>query len=229
MRGRRRTVVTAQQSKAALRVVSDESVNTAIGLLYGLNGSPDARRAALLNGVAEIIGYFSEGSAALAVDFYEEERERAGVPGGFVTQFVINDRTVKIRRGVAWASDPLFSDDEETASKRLAEIVQLETSTPYRDTILTNRRNDPESVGWRRISSGGCRFCRMLADRGAVYRQSTATFASHPSCHCTAQPVFRDNDPGTEVGEFQYMASRRNKTPAMRARLRDYLDANYPE
>ena len=223
-------MVTALQSKAALRLVTTESVDTAVGLLVALPGSPTARRAALLNGVPEIIGYFSEGSAALAVDFYEEERVRAGVRDRtFVTEFVVNDRTVKIRRGVAWAADPLFSDDEETASKRLAEVVQLETAKPYRDTILTNRQNDPESVGWRRITTGGCRFCRMLSDRGAVYRQSTVQFAAHPNCHCTAQPVFKENDPGTEVGEFQYMASRRNKTPATRARVRDYLDANYPE
>jgi hypothetical protein len=223
-------MVTALQSKRALQLVTTESVDTAVGMLVALPGSPTARRAALLEGVPEIIGYFSQGSAALAVDFYEEERDRAGVlDRTFVTEFVVNDRTVKIRRGVAWASDPLFSDDEELAGNRLAEIVQLETARPYRDTILTNRRNDPESVGWRRIASSGCKFCRMLADRGAVYRQSTVQFASHPNCHCTAQPVFRENDPGTEVGEFQYMASRRNKTPETRRRVREYLEANYPD
>jgi hypothetical protein len=110
----------------------------------------------------------------------------------------------------------------------LAEVVQLETARPYRDTILTNRRADPNSVGWRRITSGACRFCRMLADRGAVYREASATFAAHPNCNCTAQPVFVANDPGTEVGVIQYMASRRNKTPETRRRVRDYLDANYP-
>lgn len=224
-------MVTANESKQALRLLTDESVDTAVGLLTGLSGSPTARRAALLNTVPEIIGYFSEGSAALAVDFYEEERDRAGVRDStFVTSFVVQDRTVKIRRGVAWASDPLFSGDEEIAGKRLAEIVQLETARPYRDTVLGNRQQDPESVGWRRnTSAGACRFCRMLSDRGAVYRSSTVRFAAHTNCYCTAVPVFRDNDPGTEVGEFQYMASRRNRTPAMRARLRDYLDANYPE
>jgi len=223
-------MVTASESKAALRLVTTESVDTAVGLLVGLSGSPTARRAALLNSVPEIVGYFSEGSAALAVDFYEEERVRAGVRDRtFTTQFVVNDRTVKIRRGVAWASDPLFSDDEELAASRLGEVVQLETARPYRDTILTNRENDPASVGWRRLTSGGCRFCQMLADRGAVYRQSTASFAAHPNCHCTAQPVFVNNDPGTEVGAIQYVASRRSKTPAQRAAVREYLDTHYPE
>lgn len=223
-------MVTANESRAALRLITTESVDTAVGLMAGIPGSPTERRSVLLDSVPEVIGYFSEGSAALAVDFYEEERVRAGVRDrAFVTEFVVSDRTVKIRRGIAWASDPLFSDDEETAAKRLAEVVQLETARPYRDTILTNRRKDPQSVGWRRITSGACKFCRMLADRGAVYRESTAQFASHPNCHCTAQPVFRDNDPGTEVGAFQYMASRRNKTPETRRRVREYLEANYAD
>lgn len=224
-------MVTADESKRALRLLTSESVDTAVEALVRVSGSPTARRAALLNSVPEIIGYFSEGSAALAVDFYEEERERAGVRDrSFVTSLVVDDRTVKIRRGVAWAADPLFSDEEEVAAARLAEIVQLETARPYRDTILANRRADPQAVGWRRNASGSaCAFCRMLADRGAVYRQATVRFAAHPNCYCTAQPVFRDNDPGTEVGVIQYVASRRSKTPAQRAQLRAYLSAVYSD
>lgn len=222
-------MATASESKAALRIVAEESVDTAVGLLTKLTGSPEARRAALLNGVPDIVGYFTQGSAALAVDFYEEERDRAGVlDRSFTTEFVVADRTVRIRRGIAWASDPLFSGDEETAGKRLAEIVQIETARPYRDTILTNRRKDPQAVGWSRVTSGGCRFCRMLADRGAVYRESTARFAAHSNCNCTAQPVFRNNDPGTEVGVMQYLASRRRRTPAQQKVLRDYLNTHYP-
>lgn len=219
---------TANESRAALELVTTSAVDTSIALMGSLSGSPTARRAALLNGVPEIVGYFSEGSAALAVDFYEEERERAGVTDRtFVTQFVVNDRTVRIRRGVAWAADPLFSDDEETAAGRLAEIVQIETARPYRDTILENRRRDPESVGWRRIPNpGACKFCRMLADRGAVYRQATATFAAHTNCHCSAQPVFGANDTGEEVGVMQYVASKRRRSEKERLMLREYLAAS---
>lgn len=221
-------MVTARESQAALRIVTEESVATSTGLLSGLSGSPEARRAALLNGVPAIVGYFSQGSAALAVDFYEESREVAGVKGRFVTEFVVDDRTVKIRRGVAWAADPLFSDDEETASKRLAEVVQLETARPYRDTILANRRADPEAAGWRRVTGVCCRFCRMLGDRGAVYRESTVRFAAHPNCDCTAEPVFKGSAVGPEASVMQYVASRRHKTPAQRAAVREYLDTHYP-
>jgi hypothetical protein len=222
-------MVTADESKAALRLLTAEAVETSTGFLEAVGGAPEARRAALLDGVPEIIGYFSAGSAALAVDFYEEAREVAGVQRAFVTELVLVDRTVKIRRAVAWAADPLFTGDEVAAASRLAEVVQFETATPYRDTMLSNRRRDEESVGWRRVTSGGCRFCRMLADRGAVYRKETARFASHPNCHCIAEPVFSTNDPGTEVGVLQYVASARRKTPAQKAAVKAYLDAHYPE
>lgn len=221
-------MVTARESRAALELVTGEAVATATGLLGALPGSPEVRRAALLDGVPEVVGYFSEGSAALAADFYEEERELAGGKRLFVPELVLVDRTVKIRRAVAWAADPLFEGDELLAASRLGEVVQLETARPYRDTILGNRRRDPEAVGWRRISSGsGCKLCRMLADRGAVYKRDTANFAAHPACHCTAQPVFVGSEPGPEASVMQYTASRRSKTPDQKAALRDYLAANY--
>ena len=217
---------TARESRAALELVTLKAVDTAHSFMSRLQGSPKAKRAALLNGVPAIISAFSEGSAALAVDFYEEEREQAGVnERTFVTQFVVNDRTVKIRRGVAWAADPLFSDDDETANARLAEVVQLETARPYRDTILTNRRNDPASVGWTRIPNpGACRFCRFLAAKGAIYKQSTATFAAHSNCHCSAAPVFKGGEHGPEATAEQYIASKRKRTPKEREQLRMWLD-----
>src|SRR5690554_5999797 len=113
----------ASESRAALQLVTEEAVGTSVALLGSTSGSPVARRLALLDTVPELIGYFSEGSAALAVDFYEEERFRAGVRDrSFVTEMVVNDRTVRIRRGVAWAADPLFDDDVVSASQRLAEV-----------------------------------------------------------------------------------------------------------
>jgi hypothetical protein len=221
-------MVTPLESRAALELVTGEAVATAAAFLTSTAGSPEARRAVLLEGVPQIVGYFSEGSAALAADFYEEERELSGARRLFVPELVIADRTVKERRAIVWAADPLFEGDELLAASRLAEVVQLGTARPYRDTVLGNRRRDPEAVGWRRISSGnGCKFCRMLADRGAVYKRDTATFASHEHCNCTAQPVFVGSEPGPEASVMQYTASKRGRTPAQKAALRAYLNANY--
>lgn len=219
------------ENRRALRLVTTAAVAASVDLLTGLDGGPNAVRAGLLDGVPDIIAYYSLGSAALAADFYDDERERAGARGRFLAEPVVLDRSEKIRRAVAWASEPMFDDTlTVTPESRLAEVVQLETARPNRDTILENRRRDPQSTGWRRVTSGvGCKFCRMLAARGAVYREDTARFASHPNCSCTAWPVFRSNDDGVSADVLQYTASKRKRSPEESARIRDYLTKNFPD
>lgn len=214
---------TALESRAALQLVTAGAVNTAVSILGKLNGSPEVQRAALLDGIPDLIGYYSDGSSALAADFYDDERVRAAAPGSFGAEPVVLDRTVKIRRAIAWSAAPLF-DGVGDAAGRLAEVVQFETARPFRDTITTNRQRDPEAVGWRRVASSGCAFCQMLASKGAIYRADSARFASHPHCHCTAAPVFGSNDTGEEISTLQYVASKRSRTPEQRATLRDYLN-----
>jgi len=220
-------MATAQQSKAALQLVTGAAVDAVVSALGRLSGSPEQQRSLLLDITPSVIAHYSDGSSALAADFYDDERERAAPPKLYIAEPIIPDRTVKIRRSVAWASDPLFGDKPEEAAGRLAEVVQLETARPYRDTILANRSRDPSAVGWRRVTNGGCKLCRMLADRGAVYMDTTARFAAHPACKCTAQPVFSTDDYGDEASAMQYVASQARRTPEKQARLREYLNANY--
>lgn len=222
-------MLTALESKAALQLVTGSAVSVASALLANTSGSFEQRRAELLDGVPEVIAYYSAGSSALAADFYDDERELAAPPKLYLAEPIIPDRTVKIRRAIAWASEPLDADDLLTASGRLADVVQLESARPYRETILTNTKRDPSAAGWRRISGGGCKLCRMLADRGAVYTDSTALFATHTNCKCSAQPVFSSGEVGEEASAMQYMASRKRRTPETRARLRDYLNTNYSD
>lgn len=60
-----------------------------------------------------------------------------------------------------------------------------------RETVQASVVRDPAGIGWRRITSvGACSFCRMLAGRGKVYREATASFDSHDACGCTAEPVY---------------------------------------
>lgn len=221
-------MLTASDSKAALQLVTSAAVTAATTALRRLTGSPEEQRAILLEAVPGVISYYSDGSSALAADYYDDERERWAPPKLYIAEPVILDRVVKIRSAVAWASDPLFGGELEVAESRLAEVVQFETARPYRDTIVTNRRRDPSAVGWRRVTSGGCKFCVMLAAKGAIFSDQTARFAAHTHCHCTAQPVFSTNDFGEEASAMQYMASRRKRTPEQQAQLRDYLNTNFP-
>jgi len=221
---------TASESKAALSLVVGAAVDATVALFRRASGSPEQQRAILLDGAPEVISYFSVGSSALAADFYEDEREREAAPKLYVAEPVVLDRTEKVRRAVAWAAEPLFTDTPEATGERLAEVVTLETARPYRDTILSNSERDPSAVGWRRVARGeSCKFCRMLADRGAVYLDTTARFAAHGHCKCTAQPVFTSSDYGEEASVMQYMASRKKRTPAQQAALREYLNTNYSD
>jgi hypothetical protein len=222
-------MLTASESKAALTLVTGAAVDAVVTALGRAKGSPEQKRALLLEAAPEVISYYSVGSSALAADYYDDERERAAPPKLYVAEPVIVDRTEKIRRAIAWAADPLFGDDAAAASGRLAEVVQLETARPFRDTIITNRRRDPSAVGWRRVTSGGCKMCVMLAAKGAVYSDTTARFATHTNCKCSAQPVFSSSDYGEEASVMQYMASRKKRTPEQQARLREYLNTNYSD
>ncbi|MGN7978209.1 hypothetical protein ACTJJ4_11605 [Microbacterium sp. 22195] len=222
-------MVTALESKRQLAVLADDSEDTVRWMLRRSSGRWESRRLQLLDTVPDVVAFYSEGSAALAVDLYDDMR--VGAEGRFAAGSVVLDRTVKIRRGVAWASEPLSVDDDELAAARLAQVMRSEMARPYRDTILTNRKRDPACVGWMRITRGAksCGFCRMLAARGAVYREETARFASHDDCLCTAAPVFKGGAMGPEADTTQYMASKRRRTPKEQAFLRDYLAGNFPE
>lgn len=213
--------MTALESKQALTLLGDDAEDTARWIVGGTSGVFESRRLQLLDTVPGVIEYYSEGSAALAVDAYMDAR--FGVAGAFAATPFVLDRTVKIRRGVAWASDPLGSGDFELASARMAKLMRSEMTRPYRDTTLRNGANDGMFVGYQRIArAASCGFCKALAARGAVFKQNTAYFAAHDSCQCTASAAFVGQENGPEASVMQYMASKRRRTPAEKARINEW-------
>lgn len=217
---------TPDEARRALALVTAAAVNEAVAVLNATSTTAE-----LVGAVPLVVAFYSDGSAALAADHYDDLREQANPAGRrFSAEPVVNLREEKMRRGVLWAVEPLrlVDPDRPAAVERLAQVVSLEAARPFRDTILENRRRDPAAVGWRRhTSTDGCKFCRMLADRGAVYREATARFASHPHCSCSAAPVFAGTD-GPEASVLQYAASQRRRSEADRARLNAYL-ASLPD
>lgn len=214
-------MVTALESKRQLVLLGDDAADTARWMVRRTSGRWESRRLQLLDTIPEVTAFYSEGSAALAADFYDDARASAAPPSAYAATPVVMDRVVKIRRGVAWASEPLSVDDVEAAEARMALLVRSEMAKPYRDTIITNRKQDRACVGWTRIASGSaCGFCKALAARGAVYRKDTAYFAAHDDCMCTCAPVFRGGETGPEASVMQYMASKRRRTPRERALIR---------
>ena len=214
-----------ETARRGLVLITDKAVADTSRLV---TASPDATRDALLAATPEVVAYYSDGTAALAADYYDELRAEAAPARRWVAEPVVNLREEKISTGVLWAVEPLYrqQQDIDLALTRVAEVVQYETARPFRDTITTNTRRDPSARGWRRVTSGGCSFCRMLAGRGAVYKVATARFASHPHCGCTAAPVFEGYQ-GPEASVMQYVASKRTRTPREKQELREYLSAHF--
>jgi hypothetical protein len=64
--------------------------------------------------------------------------------------------------------------------------------TGDRVTTLTAVENDPEAVGWARVSDKSpCYRCALYISRGPVYKsQQSASFSTHDHCACKPVPVF---------------------------------------
>lgn len=221
---------TAREAQSVLRRLTAAAVADSRTILARTAGTMEVRRSALLETVPALVGYYAQGSAALAADVYDEQRSVARPRPRYTAELVIVDRTVRVRRGIAWAAEPLALGLDAEAGSRLAEVVQLNTARPFRDTTTMNVRQDPAAAGWKRIASAdACRFCLGLASKGAVYKKDTVTFAAHDACHCTASPVWSTDDT-VEASVLQYQANGgRVRTDEQRARLRDWLTTEFPD
>lgn len=195
--------------------------------------NPAAVRGILFDAVPLIVGSFADGSSALALDWYEELREEADPPERFTPSPVALIRDDHLATTVAWSTEALrdlSADFERAIAESMARLlpeIQKEVAQAFWDTVTENVADDPAAEGWLRFARpGACALCRMLADKGAVYKADTARFAAHTNCHCVAAPVF-DGQPGEEASVEQYVASKRRRTDREREALREYLKKNY--
>lgn len=194
---------------------------------------PAQSRSALLGVAPTLVAAYVEGSSALAADWYEELRDEARPRTRHLTLVPEWGRVEKYGNALAWATDPLLAEvvDLAEARSRLSSVTEYEIFGGFTGTAEANVRADEAARGWRRNARGeACKFCRMLADRGATYRkESTGRFAAHTNCRCTVSPVFAGGEEGPEASVMQYLASKRRTTAKDRARLRAYLNENYPD
>lgn len=155
-----------------------------------------------------LVSRYGEAAASVAADWYEDQRDLAGVGGSF--RAVIADSpyldavegTVKRTAGALWTPQP------ETMLVGLTAAAGKYVLAAGRATIQRNVSRDPFASGWQRVTRpGACRFCRMLAGRGGVYKEATAHFASHGDCNCAAAPSWDPSAP--EVDVDLYVASQR--------------------
>ena len=204
-----------------------------MGVTWGLLDLDDldATRAAWLRQAVAVVEDHQASAAQVATAFCQD---LATVATGQGMDVVLPDlRADEVARETARALDALGPAGvkerigrgiaPQTAWAQAREAVTAAAARRVMDadrqTVMASARADPRATGWRRVTHGGCKFCRMLAGRGEVYTADSVRFASHDHCRCTAAPAWG----GPEVGVHQYTASKRRVTPAERERLRDYL------
>lgn len=188
----------------------------------------------LLDALPLVVPAYYDAAGLLAASWYDELRDESGPTTAYAPEVIGDSATDWIEREVAKVQVDVEADFERELQRMLDEAAALaakEVARGFRDTIQGNARQDDEAVGWSRIARpGACKFCVMLAGKGAVYRsESTAIFAAHTNCHCAARPEFRNGEHGPEASAVQYLASQKRRSDAERAKLRDYLNKNFPD
>ncbi len=174
-------------------------------------------------------------SQSLAQRYYEAQRGAAGLIND--VSFVLPSMNgTKLRASLTYkgpyAAKHMLSEGIRPADVArvlfgvTSGIAMRHGQAGGRDTIVDSANADPKCYGWRRLTSlGACNFCLFLADRGAVYRESTATFAAHDNCGCRAAPVFKGGELGPEATAEQYIGSGKTRSAKDRARLSDAIEA----
>lgn len=132
-----------------------------------------------------IVSYGSMG-AAVAAEWYDEERAAALAAGSFTAEpMEASDRGASALIG--WALSTATSDEALLAlavggtQRRIADHVRL--------TVAVNAVADPKAHGWRRVGRPECEWCRRHLT-GEVHYVTGYDFPAHDGCNCGVEPAW---------------------------------------
>lgn len=217
-----------REALAALNVLAARD----LGRLMRSLREGDNVREALHDILPALIETYGSAAAAVAADWYDDLRESQGVGGRFVA-IPADVEDVGAHSLVGWALDEATSDGSLIAL--LEGGIQRRVVNFGRFTVTQSATTDDRADGWMRVGSGAnCPFCDMLISRGAVYSESTVTFASHDHCNCIAAPAFRGKPRPVELdaeGRRVHFSTRGDRTDDARrersnAGVRAWVAAN---
>ncbi|MFF8784833.1 hypothetical protein [Streptomyces sp. NPDC015125] len=174
-----------------------------------------------IDAVRVLVDQYGQTAASAAADFYDAQREGAGVPGSFTVPLADPPPDEQVDNSLRWATKDLWPRDADVATEvqrrpiedRLAvaqvkaeQAVQRLVTGQGRQTLRQAVQQDRGAVGYARAAAlGGCSFCKLMAARGMVFktaesagREANERFTGdasvvkfHNDCHCTIIPVFR--------------------------------------
>ncbi|MGW3321139.1 VG15 protein [Streptomyces virginiae] len=168
-----------------------------------------------MSAVRALIEQYGAASAVLASDFYERQRASANVPGHFDAEAAPPAPDEQVENSLRWATKDLWETDAEQeafdvrlaqAEQRAEAVAQKLVADQGRATTRQAVDRDREAVAYARAAAlGGCAFCKLMASRGAVYKNArtagrdanekftgdASVVKFHDNCHCVIVPVFR--------------------------------------
>jgi hypothetical protein len=200
-------MATLDQLAEAQRVeqarVSAEAARAALVLWLSTYQPGDSQRwRTLIAAFRALLTGFRGRSSRSAVAYYMVARGVARVPGLHVPTMAPDARpdlveaTLQIAGARAYgrslSSGMTVEQARRNAGVQLAGAASRIALDAGRQTILGAVDEDPEAIGWARITDKDpCAFCSMLASRGPSYlSEETASFKAHSHCACIAAPVF---------------------------------------
>lgn len=206
-----------REAQQGIRVLVDRDLDRMWARIWSKDAHPGAVRDAFLRQVPTLVSRYGADAANLAAQWYEMQREAAGVSGMFTAlpsdspYLDVVEPSVRRTAGALWTPTPL---DMLVGLKAFTGKYVLAAS---RQTIADNAGRDPKARGWQRITRArACDFCRMLAGRGGVYTEASVHFASHGDCNCAAAPTWDQHAPEVDVAMYQASARTSSMTPEQR-------------
>lgn len=179
--------------------------------------NPERAANAFREYVPLLVRRYGSDAAALAAEWYDVQRAEVGAPGRYRAQTVASPYDDAVDGMVRRAVGGLWTPDQSTTLTALLASSGKYALAAGRATIAHNVDRDPAASGWQRVTrSGACRFCTMLAGRGAVYRQATVHFAAHGDCNCAAVPSWDSSAPEVDVELYKASARTTRMAPAQR-------------
>ncbi len=194
------TLATLRPETASLIRLADRD----LAELWRLVAAGASAEVALRDILPSIITEYGALGGALAAEWYDGQRDKAGVRGAF-TAIPTEPSDRGAQALIGWALRE--ATDDASLQALIFGGTQRRIADHVRYTVAESAVADPRAGGWQRVGVGECKFCRMLIGRGAVYSEATADFASHDSCNCSAVPAWK----GQPVPVKPYTVSPRRK------------------
>lgn len=170
--------------------------------------------------VAGLVRWFGLTSAKVAADFYQHQRQLAGVAGKFTPRLADPPALPQVQAVTSWATKGLWSptgyhDGDgplelpghiQTARTLVEGATQKMVVDTGRHTLLNAVSGDGKARGYvREAQPNACYFCALLAIRKPVYKEDSfaksnekfdddkelpSTIKVHDHCHCIPVAVW---------------------------------------